>query len=157
VERISHIRQVSITNLVASLENSSINIAHREDLKEIKETNEDLMSALGGSNGVILMVRFPRHPEYSEALMEGLMASIGGLEKSLADAVSDAFIAHLRFLTSEEFSEFMKNFLLIFAKHKKCKRMATPVLVTCRALCNSPQLFDQISGDSKAQASFRSV
>jgi len=58
------------------------------------------------------MVRFLRHPEYSEALTEGLIASIGGLEKSLVDAVSNAFIAHLRSLTS---AEFMTNFLLIFA------------------------------------------
>ena len=151
VERISSIRQVAVQIFLSLMEEPTLTIPHKETLNKIRMVDEDVSVAFGTSKGVEAMVPFLELDVYRVALLEGLTASIGGLEKSLSHAVVVKLIGFLHSLDDERFHDFMELLMSLSAKYNRSMRMATPVLMTIDAICKHPDLFVRIADQHKSQ------
>lgn len=153
VERISNMRQTAIQNLFKLLHTSSVEIPLRNELNQIKKLVDDDPAAFGKEKGPRRMVSYLKYSEIREALLEGLMASIGGLEKSLSKDVASGLIQFVQDLETEPFTEFMAVLLTLCEKHSRSKRMTAPTLITMDALCKAPSIFKRFSHAHKSQVS----
>lgn len=137
IERISHVREVAVMNMI-KIKDSTTNIHDLNVINEILDDNE-IVSKFGAMTNfdkiipIVLKSAF-----YKYSFLEGLIASIGGLDKSLSDITTKGFKAHLAYLDDNNLiDEFLNVFISLWEAHRNSNRMITPCLKTLDIILRS--------------------
>lgn len=142
VERISRIREYAIKNLKALLEAEPIGrFVHEQGrLLEIASA-DDAGERFATMKDIPKMVPFLRTEVYQFPLLEGLVTSIGGLDKSLTDVTSVALVRHVVDMEKCDDVAALQNFVSVFFNvwryHKRSSRMSLSLLRTADLLLKS--------------------
>lgn len=87
-------------------------------------------------------------PPLQEAILEGLVFSVGGLDAQLAEAAAAAAAAALRPLGPAELAAVGEALLAVWARHARSPRLATPLLVAADALLAQTELREVAAADA---------
>lgn len=150
VERISRVRETAAQNLKLLLDIPEINLPLKKQISQIF-ASEDGITQFSTSDGIPQMTIFLDTEQYQHPVLEGLVASLGGLDKSLSDIVKSALVQHVQKLISAQNESkvnlFIDLILDIWQKHCRSPRMATPVLKTLYQLLRHASLVAHLSAD----------
>jgi tubulin-specific chaperone D len=92
-------------------------------------------------------------PELREALLEGMVYSIGGLDAQLSELSAEALIDALSTLSHDDVATVANSFCAVWSKHFKTKRMATPLLTATEVVLSRSELRD-LCKESRARDGF---
>lgn len=150
VERISRVRETAAQNLKLLLDIPEIDIPLAEQLSQIV-ASEDGITQFGTADGIPKMAHFLDTRQYQFPVLEGLVASLGGLDKSLSDLVKGALLQHVKNSISDQDGgkvlQFVTLVLDVWQKHGRSSRMATPVLKTLYQLLKHANLDACLTAD----------
>ncbi|GMH40040.1 hypothetical protein BSKO_07944 [Bryopsis sp. KO-2023] len=149
VERISRMRENAAHHLKLLLEVPDLDIPLRTELTEMVD-GEEQIARFGMEEVMTIMKQFLASPQYQAHVLEGFVASIGGLQKTLADAAVEALISHVGgfcVLNDESSAQaFGELVLKVWEKHSRSNRMSTPMLKTVGHILKKSRILDHARG-----------
>ncbi|DBA68172.1 TPA: hypothetical protein ACH3X2_013907 [Trebouxia sp. C0005] len=148
VERIARLREAALDKLreVISQQHHLPPIAAVQQLQTATATPPAETTALSSvDQGLLGVSALLAVPEYRRAVLEGLVASIGGLDASLCKEASAAFVQTLTAAGPEgEGSQLLADVAQaltdLWGHHARSPRLATPILRTAEVLLSQTQI-----------------